>query len=451
MTKQQTNQQNWKQRIKEFLLNKWKPIDYIFYFLLIPLILVLVYLLPETLKQSFRLDIYSPNLISIFMSSYLHLTLDHFLGNLAVYLIIIFLIFNLETNKRFFYKISAIGFIFVPFFMFVLETLFFDLFNINNFPPISGFSGIVTFFTGYLVFVSYTYIKENYVRDLSQYFIYFLLMLNVFIWSLFNSWKLALSAFILLLLISLILEFNKIKKIIIKIFEDIVIIEDKKIKKFNIYKFLIVVLSMTFIISLIVIVPKDVVDGTKLINTAAHFFGYLLGIFIPWWFFVYWRNIRKFNLGEFISMTFIIILAAFGGNLIFKSDLTFRISGFILLMFSLLWEYLLLNEIDTRDDVKKTKEEIENLVDRAEESAYEIEEAKREIEETEQRIGELKKKIFGWHEPLFTIKSIYEDVNELKKQVGLNHGFFSSSSSLREKVNKLENDIKKIKRDLNIR
>ncbi len=155
-------------------------------------------------------------------------------------------------------------------------------------------------------------------------------------------------------------------------------------------------------------------------------------------------KLNNFKIKEFFLMLLVVLLAGFGGGLIFFSRFEYRLLGVGFLLISFGLEYFLLTKIDTRLDVEKSKKEIEDLLDRAKE-------IKNEIEKTAKKLKEMKEKVFGWREPIFNIKSLSEDIDELKKHVGMNYSWRGSSSTMKEKINKLEDEVKEIKRSLNMR
>ena len=78
----------------------WRIQEWLTFFFYVPLSLFLLYLLPSSIKDTFILKPSSPTLISIFASNFIHSTLNHLIGNLFFYFWAVFLIFNLEFNKK---------------------------------------------------------------------------------------------------------------------------------------------------------------------------------------------------------------------------------------------------------------------------------------------------------------------------------------------------------------
>lgn len=268
----------------------WNFKDLLIFFILIPIINIIIFILPTALKKSLMLNLNSPAILNIFVSNYLHLTLSHWISNLVAYFIIIFLIFNLETSKKRLYYISLVGLLAIPFILFIGVKALFNLFRIG-FPPTLGFSGIVCFFLGYLLFVTYRYCKTHYYSELKYYLVYIILIFNVLLWLIFNN-SINKNA-IYLLIVAVVLEitliisnFKGLKEVSRGILFELSSRSGQR--KINWYKFVIFILVMAFNLSLITIVPKVVIVNDSIINTIAHFLGYLLGVFIPFVFL--WRE-----------------------------------------------------------------------------------------------------------------------------------------------------------------
>ncbi|NMX21828.1 hypothetical protein C5S30_05240 [ANME-1 cluster archaeon GoMg4] len=255
---------------------KWKKRDYLFYFLFIPSILIFIFFLPSGIKDLFTLKINDPTIISIFFSNYTHENLKHLIDNLFGYLFIIFLLFNIEVNKRFLNFISLLNFILLP----IILSLLMIYYLPKNSPPVLGFSGIVSAFTGYLLYSTYAYIKHNYYSYLNHYFIVLLFMVNVIILSIYNPIMHILLIPSLILTIALLyLNIKPIKEIISKL----ILLPHQLIEQISIwiYKFTIFSLTFFFIFSLWIFLPYNIKIGSALINTLAHYSGYVFGVFVP--------------------------------------------------------------------------------------------------------------------------------------------------------------------------
>jgi len=259
--------------LKSFLKD-WKKVDYIIFFLIIPLILTSIFLLPTSIKQNLILNPLNPTLISIFFSNYTHTEAQHFLSNLLIYLITIFLLFNIETNRKLFLKVALLNFILLPFLV-----SWFIVYFLPKLPPTQGFSAILSSFVGYILFSSYSWLRKNCYGKLNYSFLFLLLMVNFLIWSIFEKGQL----FYILFLITLLFLF--LNRYSIKTILEWIISETKRNLEENLlsfaYKIFILSLVIFFTFSLWTLLPSNIKIGKNIINIAAHYLGYCFGAFVP--------------------------------------------------------------------------------------------------------------------------------------------------------------------------
>ncbi len=98
-------------------LKSWKLPEWILFFVVIPAVLFLIYLIPEEIKNSyFILHTANPwNLQTWFLFSYTHSQLyPHLVGNIASYLLALLAVFSFENNKRRFWIMAAGSLLLVP-------------------------------------------------------------------------------------------------------------------------------------------------------------------------------------------------------------------------------------------------------------------------------------------------------------------------------------------------
>lgn len=255
----------------------WNKKDYFFFYFIIPFILTFIYLLPDNIKNYIILNPSNPTILSIFFSNYVHLEPWHFLSNLIFYLIIIFLLFNLERDKNFFYRSSFFIFIILPFVSSILIVYF-----IPFIPPSLGFSAIVAGFMGYLVYSAFRYIKEYYYKQTHYFFLYLILMLNFIIVA--NNLRVPITFQIFILSISIILFYlNRvaIKEISNQIFLKFKGLMSQKLYGQIIYYYLLFFWVIIFIFGLPIIIPSNIIIGNGRINIFSHYIGYLFGFFVP--------------------------------------------------------------------------------------------------------------------------------------------------------------------------
>lgn len=244
------------------------------YFLFIPIVLILLYSLPHNIQDYLILKPADPTIISIFLSNYTHSDLPHLVNNLGSYLIIMFLLFNIEINKRFFYLVSSLNFTVVPILSSFIIIHYFPLF------PALGFSAISSAFNGYLLYSVYAYLKKTYYSELTYLFPLLLLMINVTI-CLIYSFRM-ITRFTIALIVTLFFfyhEWGSIKEILGQLI--LKYKQSKGEKFFRVYNFLIFCTTLAFIFSLWSLMPPEIKIGSNIVNVSAHYFGYCFGVFTP--------------------------------------------------------------------------------------------------------------------------------------------------------------------------
>ena len=245
--------------------------DYIYFFLLIPLLLLIIFLIPEIYKYNFYLITNNPSFLSIFLSNYNHNSVSHIIGNLALYFLFMMIIFGLESNKKRFYMISIFGLFIFPFLIYLLRTpIFYHISQILINFTITGFSGIISYFLGYLLFLSYKYLNKILKVEDNFSFFFLLFMLGVLLWIILTGKIILLIIGIFCFIYFIYLCKNTIKLLFTKI-------NFKKNKKLDIVK-RIVLLSFLSIF-MILLIPLNVMNNGLITDTITHFFGYLIGIF----------------------------------------------------------------------------------------------------------------------------------------------------------------------------
>jgi hypothetical protein len=139
-------------RVKSNLLS-WKPVEWVICWGLIPAFLLLVYLLPQGIRdENFILNTASPwRFQTWFLSSYTHSQLyPHLIGNLAFYFIILLMIFAFEEDRRRFRIMAGWSFLAVPILSSLLTILFWDF--IGRTTTGQGFSAVTGALLAYAMF-----------------------------------------------------------------------------------------------------------------------------------------------------------------------------------------------------------------------------------------------------------------------------------------------------------
>jgi len=108
-------------------LNRWRAVEWVVFWGLIPAILLSIYALPQPVRDDwFILNTTSMGRIPTwFLSSYTHSQLyPHLAGNLAFYLVTLLMIFSFEDNRLRFWLVSSVALCLVPFISSFLTVFF---------------------------------------------------------------------------------------------------------------------------------------------------------------------------------------------------------------------------------------------------------------------------------------------------------------------------------------
>jgi|Deesub1362B_J571_1020462.scaffolds.fasta_scaffold00997_5 hypothetical protein len=254
----------------------WNLYDFLLFFLILPGILVLIYSLPPDMKESFTLIVSNPTILTMFLSHYTHLEYKHFLSNIITYFLIIFLIFNVETNKKIFYVSSFLIFIILPFVSSLSNIIF-----TPNIPKISGFSAIVSGLIGYFIFAVYNYLKKVSTLSVKAEFFSFLILVNLSIVGIINLGT-PIHIKVLLAVISIVFLLINLKTM-----QKISIHYLKKLKELVnhppilSYRVGVFVIAIVYLFSLPNLIPSEIRRGTNLINILAHYVGFCFGVIVP--------------------------------------------------------------------------------------------------------------------------------------------------------------------------
>lgn len=135
-------------------LKSWKIREWVFFFIVIPLLLLLIYLLPQEIRDSYFIlntrELWG--LQTYFLNSYSHSQLyPHLVSNVGVYLLVLLVVFSLEDNRRRFRVMAGFSFLVVPVITSLLTIGLFHFLGLGV--KSQGFSGIVAAFIAY-AFVS---------------------------------------------------------------------------------------------------------------------------------------------------------------------------------------------------------------------------------------------------------------------------------------------------------
>lgn len=261
----------------------WKLSDYIFFFVVVPAFLILIYLLPLSIKDSMVLYASNPTPFSIFFSNYVHLAPMHLLSNLIFYLVILFVIFNLETTKKELYVASLSFFLVLPVVISLLNLYFLGNILLSHNISFLGFSGIVSAFMGYLLYTLYKYFKQNYYNLLHITFyglFVFINLLLVTIFSLTNVSILFILLILFIIFICFIYNINPIIQILRKGGQEYLALISQKSRGKLVYAFIMYIVTFIFVFYLSSIMPSTIASSNGFINILGHYIGFSFALMI---------------------------------------------------------------------------------------------------------------------------------------------------------------------------
>jgi len=242
----------------------------------IPLFLTIVFF--SDLNDKFVLYLNDPSLFTIYFSNFAHSNLNHFFDNTVAYIVIIFLILLLRTDrKEFYYDIFLIFFI-VPFVVSISTLL------LINAHTSLGFSGIVSAIMAYYLFSVYEFTQKQLNVCLS-YAVVILIFGFSFLLVLLQYSLANLIEFRFLIFVGIVLSLllPKATKDIIKAYKSMKQLGSTERGKFTV---IIISIFMFFSYSLaimmfFVLFPIEIATSTGQVNIFGHLIGYCCGLILP--------------------------------------------------------------------------------------------------------------------------------------------------------------------------
>lgn len=246
----------------------------IIYFIGIPLLLVILFLLSDMVKELLLLYPTNPTFLSVIGSHYLHTTLPHLASNLTFYFLVLPFIFMFDrmSNRKMPLVNLVLLFIILPILVSLINTAIFS--DVGITAPGKGFSAIAAGLFGYLAFSTLHFIRDyhgvRFERSIFQ-LMWLILYINLALISLTYGYYLMVLLLCLLILISIFLTYKDYGKIL-----DL-LTHVNRVHRTAIFG--------GFTLSLIAaaqgLFPETTMYGTTLINIAAHYVGYIFGFVGP--------------------------------------------------------------------------------------------------------------------------------------------------------------------------
>jgi hypothetical protein len=260
-------------------LTRWKKFDFCLFFMVIPFLLGLLFILPQEFKNNY-LVLHPENVTytALLLSNYTHTTfVEHFLPNVLFYFLFIYLIFNLETSKRIFY--NMMGLLFIPI------AILTSVVSINLpfiLPNIQGFSVIVAGIMGYSIYVTYGYLKNVEHIGLDKSIIFLIFLINA-LFVVINISTPEIVLFIIMVALIVILIYTN-RKGLINLFS---FLNQKslKIKSSSrisfCYWWILFIIEILALTGLFFIIPSNPMVCSMITNSLAHYIGYCFGLLFP--------------------------------------------------------------------------------------------------------------------------------------------------------------------------
>jgi len=297
----------------------WNWYDYLFFYFLIPVILTAFHVLPDDLKDYLILWPLNPTFAGLFFSSYVHLNFNHFLNNLLSYLFVIFFLFNFETDRRLFYRVSSLLLLLLP----ILSSLLIIFLPAFRVPGVYflGFSVITSGFEGYSIYAVFSYLRNVLKFSFNSSFILLvfslnnmIVLLNLKIPSTYQF--IMISAFTILLFLfvySIYVNRLGIKQMMYMLTLNRIKSLFKGGCLVSAYRLLLILLVIKYLFSLPVLIPPEILIGGSVINIFSHYVGYTFGTFTPIiigslkWNYqipsrIYWRGFYNIEKGKLVRV-----------------------------------------------------------------------------------------------------------------------------------------------------
>jgi len=168
-------------------LKVWNLSAWLFFFGIIPLLLLVIFTLPQSVKDA-HFIFHTSDLLRLqtyVMNEYTHSQLfPHMIGNMVLYYITILAIFAFDNNRRRFCLMAGVSLLLVPVICSFLTLGLWHFFGSDT--SGQGFSGINAAFLAYAFMVSVTWLlsgrlelfdhKESFVSSAWRYYVSYILM-----------------------------------------------------------------------------------------------------------------------------------------------------------------------------------------------------------------------------------------------------------------------------------
>lgn len=245
------------------------------YFIVVPLVLVVVFLYSESLKGALALYPNAPTVLSMLGSNYLHTDLPHLVSNLVLYLVLLVFVFSFDalSNRPMLFVNLALFFLFVPVVSSLANVLGLSYLGVNL--PCFGFSAVVAGVFGYLAFSLMHYLRDChgvvFQRGIFQ-LLWFILYINLMLISLIYQFYVGAVVVGVLLVLSLYYTSPDL----VRIMQAVQAVSQRSQK-------VLILMGLFLCLSAAsqALFPQQVVQNGSVVNILAHYVGYMVGFFVP--------------------------------------------------------------------------------------------------------------------------------------------------------------------------
>jgi membrane associated rhomboid family serine protease len=239
----------------------------------VPAVLVLVQLLPDSVRGALVLNYGSPGVVQAYTTQFVHAGFGHLAGNVVVYLVAVALVYPLVVYadaRRTFYAAFALVLLVVPF-----PVSFMDLYLVGPTAgdvPTRGFSGLASAFVGFLPVAVFVFLRENLSEEVRVYesMGLFLAALGVVLLVLNGPTD---PTALLSLSLGFLYYVPVLRRLDVGAREEF---QDWTLPK----QALVVYAVLFFLVSPVILFPANPAQGDTVVNLVTHFGGFFMGYII---------------------------------------------------------------------------------------------------------------------------------------------------------------------------
>ncbi|WP_311173298.1 hypothetical protein [Halobellus ordinarius] len=246
----------------------------------VPILLLLIFLLPESIQNALILDYGDYSIFNLWSSAFVHRGFDHFSNNLAAYCVLIgpiYLLFVL-ANERKLFRYTFLSLLFILPFVIALINI-----AVLGSGTGAGFSGIGSAFFGLLPVSLFLFIHNKVSEKIEPTHGVVLFLIAAGIIALTYSGVTAAAG---ILLIAVLLTIYDIYQIGLGEAKNAAV----ELTSMEGYFELVMITSLLFLISPVLLFPQDIAQGDGAVNILSHYLGLVFGFFGPTTYLVYRRR-----------------------------------------------------------------------------------------------------------------------------------------------------------------